>query len=406
MTMDMTKFGPALKQLYTDQKVENLTYPENPLYAMVEKYNSFFGDSYPQPLQYGNPQNSSHTFSDAQGNSSSSTLGKFLLTRVSDYSIARVQNEVAEASSNDKGAFLKALTNEVDSAMMTAAASLSIDMYGDKSGARGKIKSTTNLATATLVLDEADSVVRFEIGQRLTFAAAKSSGAERNGGAYLTVIAVDRDLGTLTMSGVLNTISGIATGDFIFLKGNRNLSLAGLDAWLPETAPTSGDNFFGLDRSVDPTRLGGLRFDASSMSIEEGLIKALARLCREGGRPDVVMVNYLDFADLEAALGSKVQYMVTNAFANGKIGFSGIQIKHNKGVANVIADQYCPRGVAYALTMKTWKLRSLKQPVRILDLDGNKVLRVTNDDAVEARIGGYRQLACNAPGWNMRIKLA
>lgn len=403
MTMDMAKFGPALKQLYTDQKVENLTYPENPFYATVPKYNQFFGDSYPQPLQYGNPQNSSHTFSDAQGNNSSSTLGKFLLTRTSDYSIARVQNEVAEASSNDKGAFLKALTNEIDSAMMTAAASLSIDLFGDKSGVRAQIGASTNLTTASLILRDTDSVVRFEIGQRLTFAAAKSSGSERIG--YLTVTGVDRDNGILTMSAALNTIAGITVNDYIFLKGNRNASLSGLDGWLPETAPTTGDNFFGLDRSVDPTRLGGLRFDASSMSIEEAMIKALARLCREGGRPDVVFINYLDFADLEAALGSKVQYMVTSAFANGKIGFSGIQIKHNKGVANVIADQYCPRNVAYALTSKTWMLRSLKQPVRILDLDGNKVLRVTNDDAVEARIGGYRQLACNAPGWNMRIKL-
>ena len=406
MTMDMSKFGPALKQLYTNQKVENLTYPENPFYAMLAKDKGFFGDSFPQPLQYGNPQNSSHTFSDAQGNNTSSTLGKFLLTRVSDYSIARVQNEVAEASQNDKGAFLKALTNEIDSAMMTAAASLSIDLFGNASGSRGRIGATTNLATTSLVLADIDSVVRYEIGMKLTFAAAESAGAERDGGASLTVVGVNRDTGVLTMSAALNTIAAIAVADYIFLKGNRNKSIAGLDAWIPAADPTAGDNFFGLDRSVDPTRLGGLRFDASSMSIEEGMIKALARLCREGGRPDLVFVNYLDFADLEAALGSKVQYMVTQAFANGKIGFNGIQIKHNKGVANVVADQYCPRGVAYALTSKTWVLRSLKEPVRILDLDGNKVLRVTNDDAVEARIGGYRQLACNAPGWNMRIKLA
>lgn len=402
----MSKFGPALKQLYTNQRVENLTYPENPFYAMVPKDKTFEGDSFPQPLQYGNPQNSSHTFSDAQGNSSDSTLGKFLLTRVSDYSIARVSNEVAEASMSNKGAFLKALTNEIDSAMMTAAASLGIDLYGNKAGARGQIGATTTLASTALVLSDIDSVVRYEIGMRLTFAQNESSGSERDSGAYLTVVAVNRDTGVLTMSANINTISGVALGDYIYLKGNRNKSLSGLDGWLPATAPTSGDNFFGLDRSADPTRLGGLRFDASSMSIEEGLIKALARLCREGGRPDVVFMNYLDWADLEAALGSKVQYMVTTAFANGNIGFSGIQVKHNKGVANVVADQYCPRGVAYALTMKTWMLRSLKEPVRILDLDGNKVLRVSNDDAVEARIGGYRQLACNAPGWNMRIKLA
>lgn len=206
----MSKFGPALKQLYTNQKVENLTYPENPFYAMLAKDKNFYGDSFPQPLQYGNPQNSSHTFSDAQGNNTSSTLGKFLLTRASDYSIARVQNEVAEASQNDKGAFLKALTNEIDSAMMTAAASLSIDLFGNTSGSRGKIGATTNLATASLVLADIDSVVRYEIGMKLTFAAAESAGAERGGGASLTVVGVNRDTGVLTMSAALNTIAAIS----------------------------------------------------------------------------------------------------------------------------------------------------------------------------------------------------
>ena len=56
--------------------------------------------------------------------------------------------------------------------------------------------------------------------------------------------------------------------------------------------------------------------------------------------------------------------------------------------------------------MKSWKLYSLKEPVRILDLDGNKVLREATADAVELRVGGYFQLGCDAPGHNVVIKLA
>ena len=116
-------------------------------------------------------------------------------------------------------------------------------------------------------------------------------------------------------------------------------------------------------------------------------------------------MNYTDWANLELALGSKVQYMVTQAFGRADIGFQGIQIKTNKGVANCVADPFCPKGYAYGITMESFALYSLKEPVRILDLDGNKLLRASDDDAVELRVGGYFNIGCDAPGHNVVIKL-
>ena len=210
----------------------------------------------------------------------------------------------------------------------------------------------------------------------------------------------------ITTSAILSGITAIAAGDYIFTEGDRNAKISGLAAWLPFTAPTSGDSFFGVDRSVDVSRLAGLRFDASALSIEEGLVKGLTRCNREGGKPKVVMANYTDWGNLELALGSKVQYMMSQASGRADIGFEGIQVKTNKGVSNVIADPFCPINYMYGLTMESWKLFSLKEPIRILDLDGNKVLRDSTSDSVELRVGGYFQLGCDAPGHNVVIKLA
>lgn len=405
MALDMTKFGPGLKAYYSNQKVENMTYKDYPLYAMLTKKKDFFGKNYPLPIQIGNPQGRSHTFSKAKANQTSSVYKDFTLTRVKDYSLATVDNETAEASENDKGAFLKALTNEIDSAIRSAASSMASMVYGDASGCIGQIGASTNVATTSLILADADSVVNFEVGMTLVFAAAKSSGALRNSGSSLSIVAVDRSAGILTMSAAINTVTGTVANDFVFVDGDRNLSLAGLAAWLPETAPTAGDSFFGVDRSVDPTRLAGVRFDGSALSIEEALVQGLTLCNREGGNPKVVFMNYTDWSNLELALGSKVTYMVTESFGRADIGFQGIQIKTNKGVANCVADPFCPRGVAYGLTMESWALYSMKEPIRILDLDGNKILRVSDADAVELRVGGYFQLGCNAPGHNVVISL-
>ena len=405
MALDMTKFGPGLKAYYSNQKVENMTYKDYPFYAMLTKKKDFYGKNYPLPIQIGNPQGRSHTFSKAKANQTSSVYKDFTLTRVKDYSLATVDNETAEASENDKGAFLKALTNEIDSAIRSSASSMATMIYGDGSGCIGQISAGTNVATATLTLADPDSVVNFEVGMTLVFAAARSTGALRNSGSTLSILAVNRSTGVLTMSAAINTVTGTVANDFVFVDGDRNLSVSGLAAWLPEAAPAGGDNFFGVDRSVDPTRLAGVRYDGSAMSIEEALVGGLTLCNREGGNPKVVFMNYTDWSNLELALGSKVQYMVTEAFGRADIGFQGIQVKTNKGVANCVADPFCPRGLAYGLTMESWALYSLKEPIRILDLDGNKILRTSDADAVELRVGGYFQLGCNAPGHNVVITL-
>ena len=405
MALDMTKFGPGLKAYYSNQKVENMTYKDYPFYAMLTKKKDFYGKNYPLPIQIGNPQGRSHTFSKAKANQTSSVYKDFTLTRVKDYSLATVDNETAEASENDKGAFLKALTNEIDSAIRSSASSMATMIYGDGSGCIGQISAGTNVATATLTLADPDSVVNFEVGMTLVFAAARSTGALRNSGSTLSILAVNRSTGVLTMSAAINTVTGTIANDFVFVDGDRNLSVSGLAAWLPEAAPAGGDNFFGVDRSVDPTRLAGVRYDGSAMSIEEALVGGLTLCSREGGNPKVVFMNYTDWSNLELALGSKVQYMVTEAFGRADIGFQGIQVKTNKGVANCVADPFCPRGLAYGLTMESWALYSLKEPIRILDLDGNKILRTSDADAVELRVGGYFQLGCNAPGHNVVISL-
>ena len=115
-------------------------------------------------------------------------------------------------------------------------------------------------------------------------------------------------------------------------------------------------------------------------------------------------MSYSKFAELEKALGSKVQYVDLKATVD--IGFRGITINGPRGPISVIADQNCPTDVAYMLQLDCWKLYSLGKAPRILDMDGLKMLRESNADAVEIRIGYYAQMGCKAPGYNARIALS
>lgn len=400
--LDLARFAPALKQYYSNTRVENLVYKDHPFCAMVPKDEGFYGKNEPIPIIHGNPQGRSRTFTTAKANKTSSQLKDFTITRAKDYSLATIDNETAEASENDKGAFFKALTTEIDGAMQSAKNSLASGLFSDQSGVIGRV-AVGGIAGEVVTLEDPDSVVYFEIEMAIVGAAAKSAGGLL--GVSSPIASVNRDIGTVTFNAGGVAAMGLVAGSYLFVEGDRNLSEAGLDAWLPLVAPTAGDNFFGVDRSVDTSRLAGVRFDGSALPIEEALIGGLSRLNREGGRGETCFINYEKFKNLENALGSKVQYMTSKAHGRADIGFEGIQIKGNKGTTNVIADPFCPTDRAYMLSMDTWKLYSLKKAIRILDLDGNKLLRESDADAVELRVGGYRQLGCNAPGWNAVINL-
>lgn len=403
-TLDISTFAPALKQIYTNDKVENLVYKNHPLYAMMPKFERFGGVNLPVPIQYAIPAGGSAVFSTAQANKAPSRFKAFTLTRVSDYALASIQNETIDASMGDSFAFLEAATNEIDSAFLTAARSLATAIYRSGTGSIGQV-ANSNVGIAVLTLGSSSaadpsSVVNFEVGMTLT-ASATDGGADRSG--TLVIVAIDRIAGTLTMSGNLSAgIAAIAQNDFIRRQGDINAKVSGLDAWLP--ASVTNASFFGVDRTADATRLAGISYDGSAQPIEEALLDAVNLVAREGGSTDHIFMSYQNYSNLEKALGSKVHYV--DLKVSPEVGFHGLRIIGPKNEINVIPDQNCQSSLAWALQLDTWKLYSLGKAPKILEADGLKMLRDSNADSVETRIGYYGQMGCRAPGWNARIKLS
>jgi len=208
----------------------------------------------------------------------------------------------------------------------------------------------------------------------------------------------------LAVQGDINfTSNGLATG--------AARQLCGLGMWVPDTAPAGSENFWGVDRSIDATRLAGLRYDGSSEMIEEALVNAAALTAREAGKsgkvPSMCFMSFASFAALENALGSKVQYVQVR-HAEAEIAFDAIRINAPYGQINVIPDRNCPAKRAYLLSMDTWKLRTLGPAPHILKygMEGLEGLRVGNQDALEVRMGYYGNLVCSLPGANCVVTLS
>jgi hypothetical protein len=398
--LDMTAAQTVLKELYDGQTVQNMIYRRNPFFALVKKSTDFLGKVYPQPIITAPTAGRSATFATAQANQTAFGSQEFMIKRVKDYSIFTVDNETMMASASDKGSFVRGIKTQADLAWTAMENSMCAALFRSGTGSLGAIGS---ISTGVITLSNIGDVVGFEINQAIQ-ANATDGGTPRAAVGY--VIAVNRMLGKVTVSttlgGSAGTPSGWTAGDFLLVQGDNNAKMSGLAAWLPSSDPTSGDNFFGVDRSVDPTRLAGLRYDGSAQSIEEAAIDGCAYLDREGGSPKYAVTNPVSFAALEKSMGAKVQFADLKM---GEIGFRGIQINAPGGVVTVLSDRSCQAQTMYLLTMDTWELKSLGEAPQILNYGDGNQLRVSNADAVEGRIGFYGNLACNAPGFNAVVKL-
>lgn len=389
--LNMTSMASALKQTYTPEKVKNMVYADNPLFALMPKMENFVGKNHVIPVIYGNPQGRSAAFANAQANKTASKIKDFTITTAKDYSLASIDNETILASKNNSGAFMSAITLETDGAFASAARSLAIALYGSGTGKIGKISA---INTLTITLSQPSDVVYFEVGQKLNASTADGGGSVKSTKPLVT--AVDRNAGTVTVEDV----TGWAQNDYLFQDGDYDSKVKGLAAWLPSTVSPS-DNFFGMNRSVDVSRLAGIQYDGSASPIEEALISAASRLAREGGKPTHCFMAYEKFAELEKSLGSKIQYV--DLKADAEVGFRGILINGPRGPIKVVADQNCPADKAFMLQLDTWKLLSRGPAPQILNLDGLDKLRDAASDSIELRVGYYAQLSCHAPGYNAVI---
>lgn len=405
--MDMTAANAWLKEYYNDQKVNFLVYDQNPTLAMMPKDEDAVGEYIPIPTVYETSQGASASFSTAQTNQVPMQAAKFLLTLCTDYSLDTIQNQVILASGNDKGSFARLGKKHVEGTLRRAKNRAGAFIFRSGTGSIGAI-ATGGITSGVITLSNPADVVHFGVNQTLQANATDGGASPRAALGY--VIAVNRGTGTVTVAssgigGAAGSPSGWTAGDFLLTQGDNNAVMKGLLAWVPASDPTSTDNFYGVNRSADVTRLGGVRYTGTSYTIEEALINSSMLVAREGGMTSTGIAPYASYGALVTALGSKKTY--DNVSGPAGISYQGVKVIGANSEFSVFPDRSCPAATAFLLQMDTWKLYSLGQfPGILRSPDGLEMLRVYNADAAEVRAGGYSNAGCEAPGWNAYVSLA
>ena len=411
MGATLTNYDAVVRELWPQRRINNMTYETSAYWAMVKKDPTFTEKIRHIAFGYGNPQGRSADFATAQANAGNSQLGEFQVTRVSDYAVGIVDGETLETTKDNKAAIVSAIEQETSGALEELGNTLSFDLWRSGTGSRGTV-GTSGISTTTLTLADSDDVVNFEVGMEVVLASSET-GALRDSGNSATITEVDFDNGQLvTDSNWTTQISGATDGDHIFVEGDAAaggsiVKVSGVEAWIPTSTPSS-TAFFGLDRTTHPTRMAGIRYDGSSDgTIKEAIKKLHARIAAWSGnkaRPTDVFMHPEDLDNLDIELGTDRRYARVDV-KDADVGFDAITFHTPAGAVRVIQDRYVKKGYAWSLDMRTWTFGSVMGVPRIIQHDGNRMLRQSSADGVEFRAVYRGQLYCNAPGYNGVVTL-
>lgn len=386
-------FQEALQPIFQSKgETEDACYKEHAVLALVPKSTDFYGDGdWKIALKYKRISGRSVSFERAQANKKPSRRKRFVVPREHEYALWGLSTEVVRASKNNPKALADAFKEAYDDAIMAVMLSAAKKILRDGSGSLGQISSGSTVSSTTITLANIEDAVNFEVEDTLTFSSAAGSGA-RTGTAEIA--SIDRSAGTLTFASALNgLITGVATGDYIQIDGDLGEGILGMDAWNPYTAP-GATLFCGVDRTVDLTRMSGNRLDGTGRALEEAWIRLMTRTCREGGRPNFGGCNPVRWEELEISLGSQRQYVDVEV---GTFGFVGLKLNSPKGPVAILQEMYMQPDLIRVWNNDKHELKTMGEFPDLIDDDGLKVQRVSDDDAMEGRVGYWGNYAQTNP---------
>lgn len=411
-----------LKSKYTDGAIPKQVIDQFPLFSRIPKRSDGGGDQLISSVLIGRPQGIGNTLAIAQaGASQGSALqdikGRKWIVQWGDYSASvYIDDKSIKASRNNETAFLNWLNDEIDQLQQQYLEHMSTLLFADA----GRSIGAGTIAIGVITLTTAADIIKFPLGAMIQASAAAgnlTSDTLLGAGSIGYVIAQDEGAGTVTVASAAGSPTAATPGSwagsmFFFRNGDFGGSGAGtiyqgLGAWVPATAPTAGDSFNGVDRSVAPSQLAGFRLlstDVVGMSTKQRITRLLTLMNTRGttaGVTDVVLnpEKWQVLADEVQATG----WRMLGETAETQINYNSIKVAIGGKVLDIVSDRHCPFATCFALTMPKngqniclWSMDNLPFVVRE---DGLEIFRSATANTYEHRLQGYPAMLIRAPGW-------
>lgn len=374
-----------LKTYYAKEGLQNLLYRNDPLLKDIKK-----------ERVEGKQANFSALFSRGGAVSANYLTAKKLATQSAQakefqvipgqlFSACVFNNKELLASKSLKGAYINVASAKFFANAESFRKTMAVALYGT---GHGELFTYAAASTDTIPASQAiGATVQFtfpkyaimgiDIGSELEI---KTSAAATSAVNTITVTKIDGTTVYATIDTATTTAVSLA-GDVVCISGctdgsGNPLLPIGLEGWIPTTALSPTDNFYGVNRSEARDRLAGTFINGGVGAkkyevIEEGIL-ALRRM---GSLCDKIVMNDEDYLDMAKELEAKTYFPKTGKGKHdAAVGFEGFGIAVSTNwVDNVIDSPYCPKGKAYILSSDTIELWTYTNADKINDgISGNE----------------------------------
>jgi hypothetical protein len=374
---------------------------QSALFAQIKHEKDFHSNNYQWSVAHSGLGGGSHDATTAEANDVNGAYALFSVTSKTDYSRRPMQGtlvrKILEGGLNEH--YVDYLKGEINLSQETVAQNVARGLYASSTGRRGVRGSVSG---DVLTLATPDDAFFFSIGDKVQ-AAATDGGSLRDTGDYAIIIAVDTTNGKLTSDATKNWagIAGMSDGDSLYRAGDENVSYNGLGDIVPATAPTTGDAVFGsgVDRSINPDVLAGVRLTTTGSSVETVLIRAMAQLKKRPGsffKNAKIYCSEEDFASIQVAKEGSRFIDEDNEYG---IGINTFMV----GTAPVVPDVFCPTGTFFILGEGAVEFHS-NAGIAIDATDGNQMRKTAGDTytlvaLTDSNFVGRHPGACARGSW-------
>ncbi len=440
MAISVSDIEWFLKAQFKKGAVEDMTLKQGSLFGLMTKEESFGGEYLKIPLKYGGVVSGSNDFTTANALAGGISGVAFKIESddlKEDYTMFAVNGKALRVGKTDDKAFFQTLASLVESSYLTQTQRVCKQQYRNTRGYFGSVGSISAANAITLTNREESRMI--EVGQRIGVIDITAGGTFLdycNGGsaatAYITVSAINRTSGVVTFSTDVNTTFSTlnaAAGDLLVKYGDHNIygsesntCLHGMEDWVPRRDGTENVThfqiwpttaLFDVPRTADTERLAGLTLDGGGAQKQmAALLEGISLVCEVGGNPDCIFMDPVQFRKCRALIQEKTIYhaqpvkkaaLKADGSKSATVYYSGFQIDGDKGPVSVFSDIWCPPNTSWVVEMANWKLHSAGECIGMLMEDGNRILRQDSADAYTGRVGGYREMSCDAPGHQLQI---
>ena len=409
------------KYLYPDEAWRMLVSANRPFLTMVPKGDSATGATPatgaigPQTgivhaWNFSNPQGVSQSYGVALANQDSLVSGTQFIVQLSQfYKFLRFNAKELRASQNKMAAYVSSKKMNFDAAIKQIG--LEIDLACHRAG-NGIIATVTAIGANTITLAATTSLQQWQKGMRLASASTfpLDGTLPVDGGGRALVLGVAQAYSatgyTLTVTVDNNNLFDATTNKYVSLQGNQTAfsaantegGMIGMGNWVPTTDPAGSDNFLGMvPRAQDIMRLSGVRILANGRTYREAIQEAAAVSVSLDGRPDVGLLNPIDWQKCNMEIQQGARYETFNV---GTMAFKAMMINGPAGDIRLMSDPNQDVGTVRLLTLDTWKLWHMGELVHTAMEDGLELRKDPGSDAFQLEIRSWPQLVCFDPRAN------